>query len=147
MSAFLQNLPVKELGGRSLRPLPHLSIVWGPIKTTALLYFCCWLTTRVDYRHMSDEDNSYTEFMQHIFIFSITTEAEGRREGTQYGVPPCLAGREGWGPLEGWWFVLYCDGQAVPPVMSYHTEPPALATQLRVQVRTHFIKTRTVGAM
>jgi hypothetical protein len=55
----------------------------------------------VDYRHMSDEDNSYTEFMQHVFIFSITTEAEGHREGTQHGVLPCLAAGEGWSPLEG----------------------------------------------
>jgi hypothetical protein len=55
----------------------------------------------VDYRHMSDEDNSYTEFMQHVFIFSITTEAEGHREGTQHGVLPCLAAGEGWRTLEG----------------------------------------------
>jgi hypothetical protein len=45
---------------------------------------------------MSDEDNSYNEFMQHVFIFSITIEAEGRREGTQHGVRPCLSGGEGW---------------------------------------------------
>ncbi len=70
----------------------------------------------VDYRHMSDEDNSYTEFMQQVFIFSITTEAEGRREETQHGVLPFLAGGEGWrvGDLL---LVLYCDGRAVPPAM------------------------------
>jgi hypothetical protein len=64
---------------------------------------------------MSDEDNSFTEFMQHVFMFSITTEDEGRTEGTQHGVLPCLAGGEGWRGV----IVLYCDGRAVPPAMSY----------------------------
>ncbi len=94
------------------------------MKTTASLYLCCWLTTMVEYRHMSDEDNSYTEFMQHIF--SITTETEGRREGTQHGALPCLAAGEGWRPLEGWWFVLYCDGRAYR--LPCRTEPSTMAT-------------------
>jgi hypothetical protein len=37
------------------------------------------------------------------------TEAEGRREVTQHGALPCLAGGEGRGKDD-----LYCDGQPKP---------------------------------
>jgi hypothetical protein len=40
-----------------------------------------------------------------------TTDAEERKELTQHGVMPCLAGEEGWGGSIN----LYSDGRAVPP--------------------------------
>jgi len=45
-----------------------------------------------------------------------TTEAEGRREQTQHGVMPRLAGAEGWRNDD-----LYCDGRSVPSAMTYCT--------------------------
>jgi hypothetical protein len=42
----------------------------------------------------------------------VYTEAEGRREPTQHGVMPWLAGGQRWRGYD-----LYCNGRAVPPAM------------------------------
>jgi hypothetical protein len=53
-----------------------------------------------------------------FFAGNITnTEAEGRRELTPHGVPPCLARGEGLGGG----IDLYSHGRAVPPGMTYCT--------------------------
>ncbi len=56
-------------------------------------------------------------FLLFPYMYSVgcTTDAEGRRERTQQGVLPCLAGGEGWRR----WYVLWW--RAVPPAMSYCT--------------------------
>ncbi len=49
-------------------------------------------------------------------------EAEGRRELTQHGVLPCLAGGKGWGGGE-----MICTLMRCPPYrLPWHTVPPAL---------------------